>query len=39
MNRRPDDECQRECGVFRCVDERQQVQNSCDWVLAVTVTL
>ncbi len=26
MNRRPDDECQRACGVYRSVDEGQQVQ-------------
>ncbi len=26
VNRRPDDECQRVCGVYRSVDEGQQVQ-------------
>ncbi len=26
VNHRPDDECQRACGVYRSVDEGQQVQ-------------
>ncbi len=26
MNRRPDDECQRACGVYRSVDEGKQVE-------------
>ncbi len=37
MNRRPDDECQRACGVYRSVDEGQQVQNSGDWDLVIAV--